>query len=612
MSTTHGGLLTRLRSCRTADDGAVAVLVALLLPVLLGFAALAVDIARWYVEMERVQKAADAAALAGVVYMPQDFAQARTTALAVAAKNGYTPSADVSVTVEQGPRPSQLLVTVASEVPNAFGAIFGVGTTRLSRSATSDYAGPVPMGSPCNLFGNEPLGPSELTLGSSTNCTFGSTPNFWANIAGPETSKQNGDRYATEGCTSSSDSYCLGSGQTDNCDHFGATSCQGVSVVGKPVYYFKVRVAPGAGSVDLQIYDPAFVNVGDHCASNLSPASSSNPDWAGSNTVNPFVTDAKKRYAYGDATTSPASTGTFCTGDNSFGFDTAFTPTTTYALLAPNDSGDPAKSQPVGSCSPRQFRGFNGDLTRFLDASTAEGRSTDGTYVQRNFRQWISLGCSISAPATGFDDYFLAVRTNLNPGTISNTRMADPSADPNVKGSGHNRFAIRAVTSGNRGAVSVAAFERMPIYGNFRSGTSTRFYLARVPTAGQGNLLRVQFFDTGDSTDTGRISILAPSDNTGTLPLVCTDRGFLPSATLANTNLPGCTLTNVRSDTGYQGKVKQIDVRIPSDYACADTSPAGCWFLVSYAYGTTGSPGGVSDTTTWTASLEGDPVRLVK
>ncbi|MGE0819923.1 MAG: hypothetical protein AB7O74_14805 [Candidatus Nanopelagicales bacterium] len=68
----------------------------------------------------------------------------------------------------------------------------------------------------------------------------------------------------------------------------------------------------------------------------------------------------------------------------------------------------------------------------------------------------------------------------------------------------------------------------------------------------------------------------------------------------------------MRSDTGYQGKVKQIDVRIPSDYACADTNPAGCWFIVSYAYGTTGSPGGVSDTTTWTASLEGDPVRLVK
>ncbi|MGD9956810.1 MAG: pilus assembly protein TadG-related protein, partial [Candidatus Nanopelagicales bacterium] len=433
----------------------MAVLVALLLPVLLGFAALAVDVARWYVEMERIQKAADAAALAGVVYMPQDFAQAQTTALAVAAKNGYAPSADVSVTVEQGPRPSQLLVTVTSEVPNAFGAIFGVGTTRLSRSATSDYAGPVPMGSPCNLFGNEPLGSGELTAGSAANCTFGSLPNFWANIAGPATSKQNGDRYATQGCTSSSDSYCLGAGQRDNCDHFGATNCQGASVVGKTVYYYKVRIAPGAGTVDIQIYDPAFINVGDHCTANLRPASSSNPDWAGSNTPNPYVTDAKKRYAYGDATTTPVSTGTFCTGDNRFGFGSV-NPTTTYALLAPNDSGDPAKSQPVGSCSPRQFRGFDGDLTRYLDVSTPEGRSADGDYVQRNFRRWVSIGCSVSAPATGFDDYFLAVRTNLNPGVVTNTRFADPSDDAGVAGSGHNRFAIRAVASVNRSAVSVA------------------------------------------------------------------------------------------------------------------------------------------------------------
>ena len=80
------------------------------------------------------------------------------------------------------------------------------------------------------------------------------------------------------------------------------------------MYYYRVRVGAGAGSVNVQVFDPAFINVGDHCELNLTPASSSNSAWGGSNTPNPYVTDAKARYAFGDPTTSPASTGTFCTG----------------------------------------------------------------------------------------------------------------------------------------------------------------------------------------------------------------------------------------------------------------------------------------------------------
>jgi len=37
--------------------------------------------------------------------------------------------------------------------------------------------------------------------------------------------------------------------------------------------------------------------------------------------------------------------------------------------------------------------------------------------------------------------------------------------------------------------------------------------------------------------------------------------------------------------------------------------PTACWFKLQYAYGTKNQP---SDTTSWTASLEGDPVRLVE
>ena len=76
----RGGVLTGVRERARDDSGLIAVWFAVLVPVLFAFAAFAVDVSRWYVETERMQKAADAAALAGVVYMPADFARARATA----------------------------------------------------------------------------------------------------------------------------------------------------------------------------------------------------------------------------------------------------------------------------------------------------------------------------------------------------------------------------------------------------------------------------------------------------------------------------------------------------------------------------------------------------
>ena len=67
--------------------------------VFLGMAALGVDTARWYVEIERVQKAADAAALAGVTYMPNDLTSAPRPRSTSATRNGYPNSGSSQVIV---------------------------------------------------------------------------------------------------------------------------------------------------------------------------------------------------------------------------------------------------------------------------------------------------------------------------------------------------------------------------------------------------------------------------------------------------------------------------------------------------------------------------------
>src|SRR5665648_735652 len=58
-------ILRRLSAFLVDQDGAMAILFALLLPVLIGFAGLAVDIGHMYVVKGQLQNAADAGALAG-------------------------------------------------------------------------------------------------------------------------------------------------------------------------------------------------------------------------------------------------------------------------------------------------------------------------------------------------------------------------------------------------------------------------------------------------------------------------------------------------------------------------------------------------------------------
>ena len=147
------------RKARRDERGYVALVFALFSGfLLLPLCAISVDVSRWYVEVQRVQNAADAAAMAGVTFLPDDFASARSTAITVAGRNGYPNSGTSGVVVAVGAKPTQLVVTISSTIHNSFGAGIGKDWANITRSATADYNGPAPMGSPCNTFGNEPPG----------------------------------------------------------------------------------------------------------------------------------------------------------------------------------------------------------------------------------------------------------------------------------------------------------------------------------------------------------------------------------------------------------------------------------------------------------------------
>jgi hypothetical protein len=63
------------------------------------------------------------------------------------------------------------------------------------------------------------------------------------------------------------------------------------------------------------------------------------------------------------------------------------------------------------------------------------------------------------------------------------------------------------------------------------------------------------------------------------------------------------------SNTTHNGKWQSVSVPIPSTYSCADADPTKCWVRLQYVYGSGSAP---NDVTSWKASIEGDPVRLIE
>jgi Flp pilus assembly protein TadG len=118
-------------------------------------AAAVIDLSWYWTSNLRMQRAADAAALAGVVFLPGDPASAITAARTEAAKNGYAHgTAGVVVSPVQDPTNNRrLLVTISGNVGTFFARVAGITSWPASRTSKSEFVLPVPMGSPENYYG---------------------------------------------------------------------------------------------------------------------------------------------------------------------------------------------------------------------------------------------------------------------------------------------------------------------------------------------------------------------------------------------------------------------------------------------------------------------------
>jgi hypothetical protein len=619
--------VTELLGRRASEAGYSAVLVAIIVPVVgIGCAATAVDTGMWYVEVQKVQKAADAAALGGVPYLPQDLPNAILKAREIAERNGYDhDSADVDVEVSTGEKATQLEVTISSTIDNQFGPTIGVPRTTITRVAVADYQGPAPMGSPCNTFGNEPdsgNGASAvLPLGTVqaspplANCPR--TPQFWATVEGAQTGKINGDRYQTRGCGGGSVDGCDASDMNEEFDEFG--------------YTFVVRVAEGAENqaIELQLYDPMFVNTRNTCS--LLPDASTFPVDTATNrnrNVNPYVknSDAVNRYS-DDGNYNGKNFKDFCTGDYYPSGSANSSLTTSFVLRQQTDTQNPlqapVQNDTAGSACIKQYGSYN---TASNNISAGLLTSTSGSYnseIASQFHNWVKF-CTFVPGRAG--NFYLQVRTNVSMGGSGGTLIRSGNTNAaaltgnTTSGGGVNSFAIRAVTApGLEDDVAVSGYEKMPIFVN-ASAAEVDFNLIRVLPGAAGQKISFHYFDAGDAQGGGSVRVILPDDATSTttggplsdhFPGGCTAYGGSAGGGPDDTDaLTDCSapFVKVGSTSLNNGKTETITIPVPSDYTCNFASFGGCWYKVKVQFDT----GTVNDITTWNATVLGDPVRLIE
>jgi Putative Flp pilus-assembly TadE/G-like len=586
----------RARKRQGGERGFFMVWFALTFVTLTAFAGLAIEYNRWGNIATKAQKAADAAALGGAVFMPENVGnKAFTTAQTIATENGFTNGSNgVTITTAAGRLPNQLKVTISIVTHNPWGQIVNYGSTTIVRTAVAEYQLPQNLGSPQNTYGNDPE-------------SAAAQPQLWGNVFGPSSNKDKGDAIQSAGPNATA-SLC----NADNCPSSVNADYDANG------YFYGIDVPAGSvGALNVQVYDPAFVHVGDNCGDSDANAQTS--------LTNAATLTAAQIPGYSGSTTpatryAPSGSSAFCNGDNYYadGSNNTSNPWTMWTLRAPDISTWDPTNNPI--VCQAEFPGVYPETSNDQPNGTVSGtelktllqQSTNypGTNPARTFnsffRQWVNL-CTVASPVQG--TYFLQVQTN---------KKISGAAAPN--GGGSNRFAIRVGAGSNYASTNglhVYGNQRMGAYAN-ATGANTQFYLTRVLPGEAGKTLVLNFYDTGDASQPGALAVLPPSDSNVSGGLFSGCLFTLPpgnatgppwgSFTATNS---GCKITGV-TNTGtnsYNGQWVTWEIPIPSNYTCNQALALGCWTKLQFAY-----PAGtsVSDTTTWSAYILGEPVRLIQ
>jgi hypothetical protein len=536
---------------RKDQRGLVIVYFAMTLTLMMVCAAYVVDLGSWYSRGQKLQRAADAAALAGVAFMPGNFAQAQAAALEVAAKNGFDPTTNSNIAVNvtaDADSSERLDVTISdSNVPRYFSQTFASGKYSMSRSSKAEFLPSTPMGSPENDFG---LG----TLGG------GNATNSWAAVAGWCTPKEGGDRF------SSKYDGELVSGSW-NCNSPSATNTE-YDALGYHGYYYNIVVPTArksaSDSIVIWAYDPSYNPYWYSGFSSAScPGAQFSPDYPYSPTTNNSYavtthfdvlgTDGTTVLASQTYTSVETGPGSGSHGDSSHcGWQTiatlpSSTPAGTYQLHVYTEAG--------------QANSFGVNAFALEAAYSSQGNPVHN--------------CTSISGAGGYQNWCINIYAQ-------DAMTAFTYTGKNVGGT--SKFYLAAVPKSRAG--------------------STMTITLWDPGDGLTSANNIQVINPDGNKLTAYSWSVASTGHCGSAPLCSgtTDTNGLDTSG-STTDPPN---TNLQGTGMYNDRLLTITVPIPNNYNPPNAS--GGWWMLNYTYnGNTN----FQDLTTWTVSVSGSPVHLV-
>jgi hypothetical protein len=602
------------RSWRSQIGQAI-VIIALAGTLMIAGVGLAVDVVVGYLYSVATERAAAAAALSGVVFMPDQFNSfsavpagsrndAWDRAIDEAKRNGYDPQ-DVANGISVTPsrvtgHPNRLQVTVARNTPVFFMEIFGFRPYQVSKTAVATYLPPISLGEPGSQLGS--------SIGD-----LGRTRFLFMRTEGWGIDRGQGDAYTPNPAGSSDVHQMSYANQTEPWD--GTLADRGG-------YDFRIVIPAGGPGGVIQVYNAAFAPDGWGAAAN--PCDNNNQVPA-NRTCSPggnnFFHEDDGPFSYGTPSSFATMRYSLFRVSNIFirSSDQLLAQLTVYPVDARNWRNASAQylirgGPTLGQTVTQQYSG--GLPTNMLiyhnwvDVTSYSGTQDNGLV---NLRTTSALSAYQAGGGLQAGTYRLRVDTLDNMGaTFTSTST-----------SSHKGYALRAVKAdvGQTACATcdVAGWNEICLFTPFAAGPGGSFStsLFQLPPDYAGLTVTIDIWDVGDilsSTGFVRINILDPNGAVATSPhgIHIYDLGNQRSnlATGLYSTYPGTAGTTTASFVAQGPGVSadnrwvHVEIPIPSTY---NPPPGQYWWSMQYQAGA----GTVAiDTLTVAVGLKGGPVHL--
>ena len=653
------------------QGGQAVVLIAFMILALFAAVGLAVDGGIGYYYNTAAERAAAAAALSGVIFMPGQFApadaipagsgnDATDRAITEARRNGFSTANttdNVTVTVARVPGfDNKVSVTVSRYVPVYFMQVFGLSRYLVSRTAIATYLPPLSLGQPGTQTGS-----TTSQLGSAGNNYFFTRTEGWS------TDRQQGDAFtpnpAGSSLGASSDVHAIS--RTQGSDPVGA------SLPDRGGYNYLVNL-PSGGYIE--VYNAIFGP--DNAPALVGGNGPSSQGWAGSppngtthNNCENHIANNKKSYdqcssggsyylheedsmdfsSYGTAQKSLYSAMEYTVEKVNTPFIRASDSIVSQVIVYPVDASGYWRTPDncTGQCKPsKNYNPINNLGTYITQDYSPQGNPTNMlTYhAWADITNYTGIGDGgtfqrIVTPAPG---PLPAGTYRLRVDTLGFDGTNPPTNGVSLGGQAHKGYAVRVEDaagygSGTCAGCSVGAWDDMAIYTPISVAAGGHFDIPifKVPPDYAGQTITVDVYDPGDISGGGNVDLFI-LDNAGNAVTVaspaairiwdvgltrtnsgavvpCTGTGGLtnpPTPCVISTGSP--QVATVRATTGgntnFNGHWLRFEVPVASTYA-PGTNPNNWWWSLRYQISSNVT---ATDTITVAIGLKGNPAHLLQ